>query len=200
MKTLRPASEPEVVLQFLRGELESVRFGAKILRCLGELGQPVSLLNAPNLSDPEQNRLRSVLLGRFRGYGENREMFERFPERLDWSLVRFEEGDLDRVEYLRYCYWDELSGGTHHAADAARSVRAGVEVYGVSNRPFLDGERFLRQGGGFPPLILVSDGSRHTVLEGNSRLTVYGLAPEYFPGTVCYLGHCSVSELTKWNP
>lgn len=200
MITLRPASEPEVVHQFLQGELSSARFGAEIERCLAELELSRSLIEDADLSDGRENRLRAELLGRFRGYGQNREMFERFPDRIDWSFARFEPGDLARVEYLRYSYWDVLSCGTHLAGDAARSVRAGMEVFGVSNRPFLEGERFLRSGGVFPPLILLSDGVRHTVLEGNSRLTVYGLAPEYFPGTFCCLGRCTTAELENWNP
>ena len=59
---------------------------------------------------------------------------------------------------------------------------------------------YLEQGGSFPPIILLtSDNENYTILEGHSRMTVYGLVPNFFDGSKCYIGICEDSALRKWN-
>ena len=41
--------------------------------------------------------------------------------------------ELTKVRYIEYDYWDELSGGTRLAVDAAARIRAGVTPFGVPN-------------------------------------------------------------------
>lgn len=41
--------------------------------------------------------------------------------------------ELAGVRYIEYDYWDELSGGTRLAVDAATRIRASVTPFGVPN-------------------------------------------------------------------
>ena len=41
--------------------------------------------------------------------------------------------ELSGVRYIEYDYWNELSGGTRLAVDAATRIRAGVTPFGVPN-------------------------------------------------------------------
>ena len=83
---------------------------------------------------------------------------------------------------------------------AAETIREGKEIYGVSNSASISGLNYLEQGGSFPPIILLtSDNENYIILEGHSRMTVYGLAPSFFEGSKCYIGICEEDELLKWN-
>ncbi len=83
---------------------------------------------------------------------------------------------------------------------AAETIREGIEIYGISNSNSIKGVAYLEQGGSFPPIILLtSDRENYILLEGHSRMTVYGLAPSFFEGSKCYIGICEDSALRKWN-
>lgn len=86
------------------------------------------------------------------------------------------------MRYIDYSYWNELSGGSRLPEDAARSICANVEVYGVSNDGFLRAVEALRKGETFLELILIGTSPDVLiVLEGHVRLTAYLLAWEYEP-------------------
>ena len=96
------------------------------------------------------------------------------------------------------------TGTSFRAARLAAGRRAdnprGSLDFEVPNDRFLAGERHLRAGGSFPPLILLTSGSgQYVIVEGHLRATAYALAPEYFAGTHCYVGTCSQAELKVWN-
>ena len=86
------------------------------------------------------------------------------------------------------------------ASAAARTVREGREIFGVSNQPFLDGADALRRGVRFPPLIVMErDADHYILLEGHSRATVYALEPDFFPGTCCFVGRAEdAAALAAW--
>lgn len=186
-----------MIASFLLGELTSDRFGAGIRAALDAAGQAAALVTAPDLGDAAQNRARRALLAATRGYGQDRDVFENFPARVRWVRAMLTPGELARVRYIDYSYWNELSGGSRLASDAARQIRHGVRVFGVPNTRFVRAARALQRGAQFPPLILA--GRRHDCLiclEGHLRLTAYALAG--FPTEIeCLVG--TSPTMDRWD-
>lgn len=200
MKIVRGSSEEEMILAFLSAELESQRFGEDIKETLKKLGAGEELILNRDLSCPEENRLRREVLGKWRGYGRNDGMFERFPNILRWDYALLEEEDIDKIRYINYSYWNELSQNTGLAREAAKTIESGTTIFGISNQPFLQGRDYLLKGNSFRPMILITGGDdQYTIVEGHSRMTVYGLLPEKLAGSYCYIGLCSKEELRAWR-
>jgi hypothetical protein len=92
--------------------------------------------------------------------------------------------ELAEVRYIQYDYWDELSGGSRLAVDAAARIRAGVTPFGVPNNGKLEMAQAVASGAQFPPLILVTTdfgGDDLVLLEGHVRLTAFMLAHDQLP-------------------
>lgn len=194
---VRDSSEDEMIALFLSGEQTSERFGEGIRAALGAAGQAETLITAADLGDAEQNRARRATLSATRGYGENRDVFENFPARVRWVRAMLAPGELARVRYIEYSYWNELSGGSRLPSDAAQQIRRGIKVFGVSNRRFLRAARAVERGEIFPPLILAGRRrDRLICLEGHLRLTAYALAG--FPREVeCLVG--TARTMDRWD-
>lgn len=163
---------------------------------MANVGESERLLTDADLADPVANQARRDVLRATRGYGENRDMFEGFPTGVRWIRAVLTPDELARVRYIEYSYWNELSGGSRLPGDAAKTIRAGVRVFGVSNSRFVAAARAVRRGESFPPLILAGR-RRDTLvcLEGHLRLTAYALAG--FPVEVpCLVG--TAPALARW--
>lgn len=200
MRILRDASEEEMVLAFLREELNSKRFREPILKILQDVGASEELLLNGDLTHEGQNVLRKRVLGLFRGYPDC-EIFENYPPNIVWKYASFEAADLNKLRYVDYSYWNELSKGTSEPVRAAETVRKGEEIYGISNQYFLDGKKMLEQGMTFPPLIVLTCGSEmYLILEGHCRATAYALLPEAFEKSEAYIGFCSAEALFRKAP
>lgn len=200
MRVLRDASEAEMILSFLRQELDSRRFREQLLTALENAGASEALIRSGDLTSGEQNLLRARVLGLFRGYPD-REIFERYPPDVAWKLAAMDADDLARLRYVDYSYWNELSAGTSCPLRTAETIRRGEEIFGLSNQYFLEGKALLEQGGSFPPLILLTCGSGlYLILEGHCRATAYALLPEAFAGTEAYVGFCSAEALRRKAP
>ena len=159
MEFIREATEAQMVSLFLASELRSDRWRDSLLAVLTASGVSTDLIEHPDTSSEEENRSRAAVLAAFRGYGEGRCLFEGYTAGVRWFRAVLGAADIPRLKYIRYSYWDAISGGTRRPLDAAATIRAGTEVFGVPNDPYFDGARFLRRGGTFPPLILVSSGA-----------------------------------------
>ena len=196
VRVIGDSSEDEMVACFLLGELTSQRFGPGIRQALAAAGKSERLLTEADLADPAANQARRDLLAATRGYGENRDVFEDFPGKVRWIRAVLTPDELARVRYIEYSYWNELSGGSRLPGDAAKRIRAGVRVFGVSNGRFVTAARAVRRGERFLPFILA--GPRHETLvclEGHLRLTAYALAG--FPvGVECLVG--TASAMDRW--
>lgn len=200
MIILRDASEDEVILEFLKGEIKSPRFQAQILEVLDKLNVNTDIIDKADLNNADESYRRKEILRLFRGYGANTDLFENFPGISKWVFAKCTYEDIKSIRYINYSYWNELSKHTSSPLKAAETIREGIEIYGIPNTPSINGVEFLKQGGSFPPIILLtSDHKSYIILEGHSRMTVYGLAPDYFEGSKCYIGICNDSDLHKWN-
>jgi hypothetical protein len=148
----------------------------------------VTTVTSPDLASAHENDYRRRLLTDLRGYDPRTELFTGFPSDVCWHETELFARDLATVRYINYSYWNELSGGSRLAADAAANIHRGIEIFGVSNRPFLDAAQALGTGLRFPPMLLVGTTAADlVVLEGHLRLTAYALAPEHTPKRVTAL-------------
>ena len=200
MHILRDASEEEMVLALLREELDSRRFREQILKVLKDAKASEKLILEGDIANEGQNVLRKQVLGFFRGYPD-REIFEHYPSGVVWKYGIFEAADLNRLRYVDYSYWNELSKGTSSPVQAAETICRGEEIYNISNQYFLEGKEMLEQGMTFPPLIVLTCGNEmYLILEGHCRATAYALLPEAFEGTEAYIGFCSAETLFRKAP
>ncbi len=185
-----------MVACFLNGELSSPRFGQRLRSHLASAGQAERLLTHPDLSDAGANSARRALLAATRGYGENRDLFENFPDQVTWTRALLSADEAAGVRYIDYSYWAELSGGSRRPIDAAARIKAGLRAFDVPNEPFVDAARALMRDERFPPLILVGESQDNLVcLEGHLRLTAYALAG--FPTSIeCLIG--TSPTLGRW--
>lgn len=196
MRILRESDQAEMVSVFLQGELSSERFGPAIRDALIAVGQQERLVLTPDLQDEHANQTRSAVLGLTRGFSEDRELFKHFPAAVEWVWAEVAEAELARVRYIEYSYWNELSGGSRLAADAARRINEDVRPFGVPNDRFRQAASALRCSAAFPPLILAGrDYDDLVCLEGNLRLTAHALAG--FPSAAeCLVG--TAPALGRW--
>jgi hypothetical protein len=183
MRHLERITEHEMVAHFLKTEINSVRFREQILALLQREGKDPRIIEQPDLGSDAENAFRARLLGEFRGYKRHEEIFRFVPDDTAWHRYALLRDELARVRYINDDYWTVLSGGTRRAMDAARNIRAGIEVFGQSTGWALGLAREVERGAVFPELILVGtdEASELTVLEGHVRLTAYALALECVP-------------------
>lgn len=200
MKILRESSENEMILEFLKAESTSERFSGQLKQAMEGLGFDQEIISKADLQSEIQNAQRKKLLGVFRGYGEGRELFERFPTQFtEWSLCSFSELDLENIRYIDYSYWNELSAGTRKPLAAVETVRKGIRIFDVSNDRFLRAAEYIEGGGTFPKLFFVtSDYESFVIVEGHLRMTAYALVPKYFDKVEVIVGKCGREELSLW--
>lgn len=198
MKVIRTSSEDEMLLEFLKGELTSERFSKNIQNVLDKLNLNSDIIFNGDISSNNQNQLRKKIMKLFRGY-PNVDLFERFPKNIEWKFVEFEETDIDKIYYINYDYWNELSNNTSKPTEAAKNIINGIEIYNVSNQPFIDGKKKL-DFCSFPPIIILTcNEEKYLIIEGHSRMTIYGLNPGKFIKSKGYVGVCTEKEMQYYD-
>jgi hypothetical protein len=183
MRHVNDSSEEEMVAHFLAAEFRSGRFGAAIMEHLRLDGMPDRIVIVPDVTSVRENAYRRHLLGAYRGFGKDAELFHGFPTVVQWRWKALCREELRKIRYINYGYWVELSGGSRFPSDAAERITAGIEAYCVSNQGIMAAAAHVGGGGTFPELIVVStaeDGDL-VVLEGHVRLTAYMLQPLALP-------------------
>lgn len=203
MIVTRASGEAEMIAEFLRQEYAArERYGARIDACLREEGVDAAIVTEPDVDDSDANAARRRVFARYRGYGTDEPSYlTGFPNRgVEWAWCRLTPDELLRARYIRYSYWTALSAGTRSPVEAAHRIRAGIEVYGVSNAAFLTLADRLRAGMRVPPLILVTalDADALVVLEGHARITAWALAPETIPDPIEVLIGTSPA-IARWD-
>jgi hypothetical protein len=163
-------SNDEMVLSFLRGEIDSPRWGPHYIAVLSRMrSDRLSLIDNADLNDADANRIRARVLGPVRGYGHNELLFRGFPTDTTWRRVQLDPPDFHKLNYLNCSPFPELTDGT-------RAIEVGARNY------HRDGELALRvdnvvqaieKGVSLQELILVEDADSLVVLEGNTRATAY---------------------------
>ena len=198
MDYIRKATEAEMILAFLQGELRSNRFGETLKGIMEQTGVGEDILMRADLCNETENAIRRKLLALHRGYPD-RDMFERFPQITDWHFVRFSAEDIEHINYIDYSYWNEISRHTSKPRKAAETIRAGIEIYEVDNTPIWQGLEVVKENP-FPPVILITaNHAEYLIIEGHSRMTVYGMDPTLLEGTYGYVGGCSPEMMRRYD-
>ncbi len=199
MKILRQSSEDEMISEYLKAEYSSNRFSENIQEAMQKLSIGENIILSPDLQNITENRQRRELLGAVRGYGLNQSMFERFPNVTDWLLCSFSEDDLEKIRYIDYSYWNELSGGTQLPIDAVETIHKGILIYGQSNEGFINAASYIKNGGAFNKMFfLTADFEKYVIVEGHQRMTAYAIEPDYFNNIEVIVGKCDGNELKNW--
>lgn len=185
MRVLGPATEDDMVLVFLRAEIDSSRFAVDLLAALADLGLDRSLIDRADLSDAEGNLRRRQVLEEFRGprRGPGAGVFGGFPDDVSWSWAALTRLELAEVRYIHWDYWLEVSGGTRRPADAIARMRPEWDVPGDDVREIADAVA----RGSLPSEIVVvglPPGRGLVVLEGHVRLSGLLLRPQRLPPEV----------------
>ena len=199
MNLIRKTNEAEMILEFLKGELNLKRFNEDLNNAINELGLDLNIILNGNINDDQENIDRLKIMKKFRGYPDE-ELFERFPKIEEWKYLELNEKDIDNIYYIDYDYWNELSNGTSKSVEAAKVIKSGKEIYEVSNQPFLDGVEYNKTNK-FPPVILITcNNEKYLIIEGHSRMTVYGFNSNKLNGTYAYVGYTTEEEMKKYDP
>ena len=111
MEKLRKSNENEMILEFLKGELNSNRFNKDLNDGLKKLDLDENIILNGNLNDDKENKLRLRIMKIYRGYPDE-ELFENFPKIDEWNLMKLSSSDIDNIYYIDYDYWNELSNNT----------------------------------------------------------------------------------------
>lgn len=171
-----------MIAGFLQAEVASPRFGEQILCLLTQDGQDRRVLDSPDLNRTDENAYRASLLGKWRGYGQNADVFTDLPDDTQWFRAVLDRADLERVKYINDDYWIGFSGGSRLVKDAVARIHGGEIHQGEAAcyRVFADE---LAQGKKFPELILLHNPRTEelVVLEGHIRITSYLLWLESRP-------------------
>jgi hypothetical protein len=191
MLELGVASEDDVVLAFLRAEIDSPKWGPFYLRLLRDLHlDRGSLIDVADLADMRAGSIRKDILGAVRGYGRNDALFTGFPRGTTWRRVQVEPSDFHRLKCISNDeQWFNLTAGTRLIQGAARNLDAypelAVRVRGAIKR--------IEQGLPVAELIMVENHSGDLILvEGHTRATAYAVLADRsfqsFVGTSSLMG------------
>ena len=183
MKIIKNITDDEMISIFLKGEINSKRFGLAIKKEITGLNIKEKVITNPDIFDIQENEFRKQIFSNYRDYGGNKGLFENFPKNIKWIRAQITRDELLKIKYINYDYWIELSDGSRLSTCAAKKIKEGTEVFGTSNKNFLEAAEWLRQGKTFPELIIVGENinSYFVALEGHLRLTAYALTPDYIP-------------------
>jgi hypothetical protein len=199
MRIVRAASEAEVLVTFLRAELDSPRWGTSLLELLAEDGVDESVLRAPDLDDADECDYRARLLDRHRAWLRREGLFKGFPERVEWTRVALTPDEVLAIRYINWDWWLWITDGTRRPVDAAARIRRG-EVAGITAEEHEPIAARLRTAESPGELIAVAppDRSQLVLVEGHVRLTAYVLYPQYLPAELeIFLG--TAEDMDRWT-
>jgi hypothetical protein len=167
-----PATAEQVTLAFLRGQIDSPRWGRHYLAYLRRHRlRRAKLIDQADLLDARQNAARTALLNAASG-----SLFEGFPGDTAWVHRTIPAAGLGRLKYMNSGPWLQLSGGTRRVADGARNLGSVMARDGpFSINAHVEAViKAVGKGMPFPDLILVQgDKDDLILLEGHARATAY---------------------------
>src|SRR5215471_4185436 len=100
MRTLALDQENEMILAFIRAEIDSPRYGRLYAQSIFLNGwNPSVLIDKADLTKSEDNENRRALLRSVRGYGNSAYLFIGFPRDVKWRSVLIERGDYAKLKY-----------------------------------------------------------------------------------------------------
>jgi hypothetical protein len=195
---LHPISEDEVIAVFLRGELDSGRYGEKMRGLLERDARDPEVLRHPDLTDRDQNSYRRKLLDEHRAYERREGLFAGFPTEVEWFRAALSRDEVLDILFINWDWWLRISGGSRRPRDAAYRIRAG-KVAGVTPEEHEPFAAALQNDRPPPELIAVTTPAHSplVLVEGHVRLTAYALFPGYLSQELVILLGIS-DRITNW--
>jgi hypothetical protein len=171
MKECGPASNDQMVLVFLRAEIESPAWGPRYKQaiCVRRVDQ-TDLIDHANLADAHGNRVRGLILGDVRGYGRNEALFKAFPGEVEWRRVLLDPSDFGILRYVNSGIWPQLTRGSLSVIDGAQNAAADPALA----RRVDEISKQISKDAPIQDLILIDDlNGSLVILEGNTRATAF---------------------------
>ena len=179
-----PARESEVVLAFLKAEVDASRYGETVRGLLQGIGATrEQLIDNADAGHALQNVLRRWLLTAYRGFETRQFLFLGFPTDVYWRRVELEPHELGRLKYPREVNWIRFSEETRRPSRLCERLARGELADDPGERVKAIQEK-LKRGERFPELVAADGQNGDLILfEGCSRATAYvGLNwPEKIP-------------------
>jgi len=168
MKQIRPASEAEVIAEFLKGEYHQTEYHPD--RKLHE-----QLVMEPDLTDEEENRLRRELL-----YRRHRVTWKELPKDVNWFLAELQLQDVNRIRIFPRGHWPKLASGSNFSlSEIARNIheqRFRAEVAKDVTAIHAIAYRMRQQTDTTSVLLIgVDENKPLTIVEGNHRMIAAAL-------------------------
>jgi hypothetical protein len=197
MIELGPARESNIVLAFLRAEIDYSNLSQGIQQNLGAFGMTRrELIDNADLANDYQNAVRAVLLDSYRGYLRRTLLFTGFPKDVEWRRVELEHTDLDRLRYIaKEEHWDMYSEGTRQPKRVVDKIARG-DLPDLAQKVGAIQEK-LRCGETLPELVAVEGkGTDLILIEGAHRTTAY-MALRWSTNVAAFIG-CS-PHMSNWH-
>jgi hypothetical protein len=183
MVDLGAASENEVVLAFLRAEIDAPRYQEGYVRCLQGMGLPrEDLIDRADLGNTFDNHVRAICLASNRGYGLNAGLFQGYPNDIVWRRFEVALTELGQFIYANFHVLREVSGASRFVSAGAQRVLAGIPSLSAEAQKFVQGVPIvvekIRSGQQFPDLVAVRDSRSQgiVIMEGHTRATAHVIA------------------------
>ena len=181
MRLTQSVPEDVMVALFLRTEINSFRFRELLSNLLQRENVDRRMIDHPDLQNAAENALRAHLLGEFRGYQRDGDVFTGFPDHVEWWWGVISRADMERVKYINDDYWTTFSGGTRFVRDAAQRITAGeMEDVAAGYHSLAQSLAGSLLTGPCPPEPILLDNPKTdelVILEGHVRMTAYLLLP-----------------------
>lgn len=192
MKYLRVASEDEVIVAFLEAELDNPRHAQRYSQARSDSGH--ENISAEELLAEGKSLQRKEGFIAARGWPDSM-LFEGFPKHPTWSYFELEDNDLEKLVYIDYSYWNELSSNTRSPMVVAKNIKENIIVYGQGNDQFEGIAEAVRAKKHFPPLVLGKiSNSKFIIIEGHARATGFALAQKVPRGQQAIITNETIDE------
>ncbi len=171
MKRIRPASEAEVIAEFLKGEFHQKEYHA-------DRAENERVVMQPTLSDEPENQIRRELL-----YRRHRITWKELPKDVRWFLAELELNDINRIRVFPRGHWPKMTTDsnfniseiTRHIRERKFDPEVGEDVTAIHAIAYQHREQPDRSA---VLLIGVDEDKPLTILEGNHRMIAAALLSE----------------------
>lgn len=199
MKIVKDLNEDEMIIAFLKAEIDSVRFGSLYNQLLLLLGTDRSIIDNPNINNIQENKIRRTLLDRVRGYGKRILLFTGFPNDVIWKRVLITKDELENTKYANHPTWITLSNNTRLVSEGAKNVDL-IQTQENANANIKAVAQDFKKGKVYPELIFASRDtlSGLVLIEGHTRATAYILEKGSMPDEIKVIVGIS-QEIINWQ-
>jgi len=199
VRLLEQVPESEIVVSWLRSEIDSPRFSEKYIKAMGQSGLDKSLVLDPDLSNKTSNKARKTLL-----VEGSRNILQGFPwESTDWWQIAIEtREELSNLYTIFGATWLAFTDGRRRLELAADFIASLPQTHDP-HKHTSEIQAKMRAGEKIEPGILVTSAADLSqplaILEGNVRSIAFFLSDDttyplnYYVGIsekVSNWGHC----------